>query len=318
MDALILEINTQGLHRYHLIDQPNTRIGRALDNDIILSESTVAPYHIEIIRLDDGSVELHNLAVVNPARFNGIVDKSMLDAKLPIDIKLGRINARILSPQHSVATTKLLAGNGHSTHLFGHAIWAILLIALCFLVSGVEYYLHSYTSFKWASLAKFLGRETLLYLAGLIFSLAILERLISNRWELKPLAIVVSLTYLLHQLVSPMVEQLGYIFSSHLPESLFGIIWYSLLIPFVIGLYLININHLKPSKGIGLAILLSSPFIVLAVLEVSQIGGYLKNFSTSANYHNSLSALNWHSDETVSITTFIEQAKKLHSGEPAD
>ena len=76
MDTLILEIKTQGLHRHHVIDKLHTRIGRAFDNDIILSEPTVAPYHLEIIRDDDGNIELHNRADVNPARFDGVVNKS--------------------------------------------------------------------------------------------------------------------------------------------------------------------------------------------------------------------------------------------------
>ena len=49
MEALILEINTRGLHRYQQIEREVTTIGRALDNDIILSDPTVAPHHLKII-----------------------------------------------------------------------------------------------------------------------------------------------------------------------------------------------------------------------------------------------------------------------------
>ena len=38
MEALILEIGTGGLHRYASIEREITTIGRALDNDIILSD----------------------------------------------------------------------------------------------------------------------------------------------------------------------------------------------------------------------------------------------------------------------------------------
>ena len=315
MDSLIFEIHTQGLHRYYVIDKPRTRIGRAFDNDIILSEPTVAPYHIEIIREDDGKIKLLNLADINPASFNGVTNKSINTESLPINIKLGRIMARIVLPNHAVADTKTLAGNGQSKHLFSHAIWGILLIALCLIFSSAEYYVHTFTSFKWDSLAKFVARETALYLAALIFFLSILERLIINRWEIKPLIVVVSFTYLLFQLMSPVIEEISYVLTSNLPESIFEILWYAVLLPIVASLYLIHINHQRPRKSIWLAVLFCSPLIILSVIELTQMGGFLNNFSPSANYHRDLSALNWHSEETVSITTFMEQAKALSPGE---
>ena len=66
METLILEISTRGLHRYQQIEREVTTIGRALDNDIILSDPTVAPHHLKIIRHADNRVELVNLSEVNP------------------------------------------------------------------------------------------------------------------------------------------------------------------------------------------------------------------------------------------------------------
>ena len=318
MDSLILEIHTQGLHQYHVIDKARTRIGRAFDNDIILSEPTVAPYHLEITRDNEGNFELHNLAKVNPSSFNGVAVETMAAEILPINIKLGRVMARIVAPDHGIADTKTLAGNGHSKHLFSHAIWGVLLIVLCLLTSSVEYYTHSFTTLKWDALARFVARETAVYLAALIFILSILERLIINRWEIKPLVVVVSLTYLLFQLISPVIEELSYVFSSGLPESIFEIFWYVIFIPVVASLYLVHINHQRPGKSIGLAILFCSPLIILSAIELTQMAGLLDTFSTSANYHKDLSALNWHSDETISITSFLDQAKTLSPGKISD
>ncbi len=314
MDALILEINTQGLHRYHVIDKPRTRIGRAFDNDIILSEPTVAPYHLDIICDNDGNIELHNLADVNPALFNGQAEQSVTLNTLPININLGRVGARILLPHQPVADTKTLAGNGRSRHLFSHAVWGILFIALCLIASSVDFHSHSFTNYKWDALAKFVARDTALYLAGLVFFLAILERLIFNRWEVKPLIVVISLTYLMFQLISPLIAELNYILTSHLPELIFEITWYAVLMPSIASLYLIHINHQNRNKSIGLAILLCSPLIILSAIEVTQVLGYLDNFSASANYHRDLSPLNWQIDETNSITSFIEQAQSLSPG----
>ena len=318
MDSLVLEICTQGLHRYHVLNQPRTRVGRAFDNDIILSEPTVAPYHLDIIRHDDGNIELHNLADINPARFNGVPDTSITLDTLPINIKLGRVMARIVQPDQPVAETKTLAGNGRSKQLFSHAAWGALLIMLCLIVSSIDFYTHTFSSYKWTTMAKFVARETALYLAGLIFFLATLERLIFNRWEVKPLVVVISLTYLIFQLISPLIGELNYIFTSQLPELIFEITWYAILIPFIASLYLIHINHQRPNKGILFAMLLCSPLIILSTIEVTQALGYLDNFSASAGYHRDLSALNWQNADNISISSFIEQAKTLSPGKISD
>jgi len=318
MDALVLEVHAQGLHRYHVIDKPHTTIGRAFDNDIILSEPTVAPYHLVIIRDDDSNIELHNLAEVNPARFNGQAQKSITLDTLPVNIKLGRIEARILRPDHSVAATKTLAGNGRPNHLFSHAFWGILLIAFCLIASAVDFHIHSYTVYKWNELAKFVARETALYLAALVIFLAILERLVFNRCEFKPLVVVISLSYLMFQLINPLMDELNYIFTSNLPELIFEITWYVILMPLIVSLYLIHINHQKRNKSIGLALLLCSPLVVLSGIEISHMLGYLDNFSTSASFHRDLSALNWQNNETNSITSFITQAQSLSPGTASD
>jgi hypothetical protein len=318
MDTLILEIHTPGLHRYEVIDKPRIRIGRAFDNDIILSEPTVAPYHLDIIRDDDGHIELHNLADVNPARFNGQAKKSISLGKLPIDIKLGRIEARIVLPSQSVADTKTLPGNGQSQHLFSHAFWGVLLITVCLIVSAIDFHIHSFTNYKWDTLAKLVARETALYLVGLIFFLAILERLIFNRSEIKPLVVVISLSYLMFQLITPLVAELNYIFTSHLPELLFDITWYAILMPFIASLYLIHVYHQKRSNSAWLAMLLCSPLIILSAIDVTQVLGYLDSFSAAANYHRDLSALNWQNDVTISIVSFIEHARLLSPGVVSD
>ena len=116
MEPLILEITTRGLHRYHRIDNEVTTIGRALDNDIILSDPTVAPHHLKIIRYGDDSVELVNLTEVNPTRVGRKRIDSLVSEKLPVDIELGRIHAQLLAQDQAVAATKPLAGKGHGTH----------------------------------------------------------------------------------------------------------------------------------------------------------------------------------------------------------
>lgn len=197
MDSVILEINSRGLHRYEPIQTGTTSIGRALDNDIILSDPTVAPHHLKILRHADNSLELVNLAVVNPTRVDGQPIDTLSIQGLPISIETGRVQARLLHRDHPVAPTRPLAGNGNRRHLFGHAYWALLLVLMCLLVSGLDFFLNSYNSFKWGELFKYLLRETILTIGGFVLALSILERLLVNRWEVRQLLTSVCLLFLL-------------------------------------------------------------------------------------------------------------------------
>ena len=318
MDSLILEIQTRGLYRYHAIDKSELSIGRALDNDIILSDLTVEPYHLKILIDDEGKIELQNMASVNPARFNNRQADNFTSKSLPIEFSLGRISARILSRDHHVPATKPLASHGRLQHLFGHWGWAALLLVSCFLAGVLEFYYTSYNTLKWDELIKYVFRESVLSIAAFVFALSILERLLVNRWEINPVIISVTLIYLIYQVLSLIAGELMYLFSSDLPISLFNLAWYLLFIPVAVCFYLIRVTHFSQKKSILLAGLISSPFSIMAVMQNPAINSFLDDFSSSANYQKSLSPLNWHLSQKVSIDTFIEEASELEPGEYSD
>jgi hypothetical protein len=299
LGPLILEIKTRGLYRYHALDKPELRIGRALDNDIILSDPTVEPYHLKILLDDEGNVELQNLADVNPARFHNQQKQRLTTSTLPIEFSLGRISARILSRNHPVPATKALASHGRLQNLFGHWGWAVLLLALCFLAGALEFYYTSYKALKWDELIKYVFREPVLSIAAFVSTLSILERLLVNRWEIKPLIISVTLIYLIFQILSLFAVELMFIFSSDLPISLFNLAWYLLFIPLAVCVYLIGVTHLPQKRSILLAVLISSPFSVLAIMQNPTINSFLDDFSSSASYQKSLSPLNRHLSQQV-------------------
>jgi len=315
VEPLILEIKTRGLHRYHALDKSELSIGRALDNDIILSDPTVEPHHLKILRDDEGNIELQNLASVNPTKIINRQGDKITSAALPIEFSLGRISAQVLSPDHHVAVTKSLPNNGLLERLFGHWGWAVLLLTLCFVAAGLEYYYTSYHALKWDNLIKYVLRESALSIAALVFTLSILEHLLVNRWEIKPVIISVTLIYLIYQLFSVLATELMYLFSSDLPISIFSLGWFLLFIPVVIGFYLIRVTHLGQRKAILLAAMISGPFAILAIMQNPAINLLLDDFSPAANYQKSLSPLNWHLLPTISTDSFIREAAELEPGE---
>lgn len=318
MEAMMLEVKTRGLFRYFKLDRAVTTIGRALDNDIILSDPTVAAHHLRITRNEDGQVTLENLAEVNPAKIDGIQQQRCETTKLPVKLQLGRIVATLMSSNHVVADTRALAGHGRGFRFFKHSAWAALLPIICLLVGGLEFYLDSFSNLKWDALSGYVIRETAFDLVLFIVVLSVVERLLVNRWEIKLVTIWVSLTYLLFSLCTVIVAETMYLFSSQWPSTLFDTGWYLFFIPATISLYLINISHFKARHSIILAILISSPFSVPALMHNSIKQLFNNDFSTSANYHKNLSSLNWHLSTTVSIDRFIQQAEKLETGEFVD
>ena len=318
MDALILEIIARDLHRYESIGDGTTTIGRALDNDIILSDPTVAPHHLKIERHEDGRLELTNLAEVNPTRVDGEpVSVSFLQST-PLSIEAGRIQLRLLRRDHPVAATRQLASNSGGHNLFGHPGWALLLTLLCLLVGGMDFYLNTSNSFKWSELIKFLLRETILTIGAFVLLLSVLERLLVNRWEIRQLLISVCLVYLAYYGISGLANSLDYLLSASWPSTWLFFGWYLTALPVAIALYLLHISHLSRGRSYLLAMLISSPVALPAILQSPQLRVMFDSFSTSAAYHDKLSYLNWHLRKRVDIETFVEQAKALEPGEPAD
>jgi hypothetical protein len=318
MEALILEINTRGLHRYQQIEREVTTIGRALDNDIILSDPTVAPHHLKIIRYGDNSIELVNLTEVNPTRINNQRLQSVVTEKLPVKLEIGRIQAQLLPRDYAVAATRSLASRGHGNLLFGHTYWTVLLVLACLLLGGLEFFLNSYNSVKWSDLFKYVLRETVLTIGVFVFALSILERLLVNRWEIRQLITSVCLLYLLYNFLAMSASGLNYLFSASWPAIWLYFGWNLTIIPCAIALYLIHISHLKRSRSMLLAALIASPIAVPSILQSPHLRAMVDDFSATAKYQNSLSQLNWHLKKSVTIDSFIEQAKELHPGEFAD
>jgi hypothetical protein len=318
MDSVILEINSRGLHRYEPLQTGITRIGRALDNDIILSDPTVAPHHLKIVCHADGSIELINLAAVNPTRVDGQPIDSLTIQGLPVQIVAGRVQAQLLPRDYAVAATRPLAGTGNRGHLFGHVRWALVLVLMCLLVGGLDFFLGSYNSFKWSDLLKFLLRETVFTIGAFVLVLAILERLLVNRWEIRQLLTSVCLVYLLSAVVSVVADSLDYLLSASWPSSWLYFGWYLAIIPGAIALYLIHISHLSRERSLVLALLIASPIALPSLLQSPQMQSLFDSFSPAASYHQNLSYLNWHLRDSVDIDSFIEQARKLEPGTAAD
>jgi hypothetical protein len=317
METLMLEVETRGLHRYFELNRTVTRIGRALDNDIILSDPTVAPYHLKITITESAGITIENLAEVNPTRINGRQQAKLETTTLPVDLQLGRIKAALLSRNQGVASARPLAGNrGH--FLLRHPLWLVLLPLICLMIGGLQFFLGNFTSLKWGALFSFILRETALSIGLFILALTVVERLLVNRWEVKLITISVCLAFIVYNVSSLLTYQVSYLLSSAWPTTLFELGWQLFVIPAAISLYLIKFSHVKNIYSIGLAIIITSPYSIPAVVNSPVAETLSADFDKSARYHSSLSALNWHLSKTSTIDEFIKEAESLDSGRFVD
>jgi hypothetical protein len=318
MDKLILEVQTDGLNQYFPIDKEVTCIGRSLTNDIILSDPTIAPEHLRIEIEEDRSLSIVNLTDINPVVVGNEIIKNSYQVTSPANLGIGRIRARILNTQHNVEPTRSIAGRNQKNHIFSNNIWIIGLVLSCLILGATNFYLNSYASFKTPDLVKYLLRETVFSLSMMIAVLIFLERMLVNRWEIKPVIVCVCLAFLAFHLSGALVREINYWFSSSLPGNIYYFGWYLLVLPLAIAYYLIKISHLRTGKGVLLALLIASPISGPAVVRGLASNLWLSDFSNIARYQRSLSPFQWHLTEARSIKSFIKEAEKLEPGDFAD
>ena len=112
------------------------RIGRALDNDVVLSDPHVAAHHLTIATAEADTgltltlADTRNGALLGHQRLRGGDSAALAAEGQPIDITLGRTHLRLRLPGHAVAAELPLApADPLLRHALPIALAALLLIA---------------------------------------------------------------------------------------------------------------------------------------------------------------------------------------------
>jgi RsiW-degrading membrane proteinase PrsW (M82 family) len=97
----------------HLLKKPETTIGRALSNDIILMEPTVSREHARLVRTEHGWL-LFNLTAQNVVRVNGhvVIGGDCLVLQSQDFLVLGNTMLQLIAPQENISdeATQILPG----------------------------------------------------------------------------------------------------------------------------------------------------------------------------------------------------------------
>lgn len=316
MAALIIEIQNRHDHRFHKVDKPTLRVGRALDNDIIVADPSVSPYHFNLHQVADGGYELRSLADENGIRIKGkqVTEAVPLD-QLPLSFEAGRTRVRILERSYPVAPTRLIRCRNGSACIFGHWAWAILLFIGFLLVSGVETFLSTPMMLTWESFGE-TQLTTLIGVTVLVAGLFTVNRLTSHHWDFPASLSFVSLILIATALVDITIPYINYFFTSDIPGSAINLIWGIVLIPWAIGWFLIRLNHSSVLAGAIIVIAVMLPNAFIQVKAITDRYNLLHDFSRVAYYSDVLVPWDHRLQDTISIDEFQNESVKT-LGSPA-
>lgn len=148
---IILEIVSRGgrtLERQR-VNRSRITIGRAFDNDVILSDDTVDPHHAVVSENGTGELQINDLGSVNGTRIDGhgITETTRFDSG--DEFGFGRARVRIYHVHHAVGDTVRIGGfDGLINHL-GKTSTTLALLAIVLSATVFEIWLNSYSGMRW-------------------------------------------------------------------------------------------------------------------------------------------------------------------------
>ena len=108
------------------------RVGRALDNDVVLSDPHIAPHHLSIEAVDQGLTltvaETRNGALLGRQRLRSGEHAALATSGEPIDLGIGRSSLRLRLPGHALAPELALAPAGSLARRLASVVVAALVL----------------------------------------------------------------------------------------------------------------------------------------------------------------------------------------------
>ncbi len=315
MERVILEIQRRTLHEYIRVESFPVTIGRALDNDIILSDPTVSPHQLRIERDESGALLAQNLSRENITRKNGKkLGATCEPFTLPAHSQMGRVKARLLAPGHAVEKTRLMGCENGNFCFFHSRLWAVLMPLIVMGYILLEKYLTAFTAktAQW-----YLGDtlESVIILLVLAGSISALNRLSVHRWEYMSAWTLASLILLSLMVQIPVSEFFNYLFSSLWPELVVALLWTVLFLPLLLAVYFQNSVHAQRRQALIMTLILCAVPLVLELKDLLSDTLTGPQFEASPVVSSELSHLNLHLDPVLSIGDFIGQAGAFQAGE---
>jgi hypothetical protein len=310
MATLIIELRSRHGSQFHKINKPTVRVGRALDNDIILTDPTVSPYHFLIQRDANNEYQLRSLADENGIRIGRRkISETVHLNELPLDFEAGRTHVRLSRIDQAVAPTRLISCAGTGTCLFDKAAWALLLFLGAATISLLDNYLSTTEVIGWESF----WRDqifAIMVIIGLYLVLVLTNRLISHRWEFISALSFVSLVLITAFVLDEIILLANYYFTSALPGFAIALAWSFLVLPVALAWFLVKFHHGNTATSILAILLFFTPGAYFQVKEIIAHYGWFDDFSKTAYYSDTLSPSDYRLQQSLSIEAFSQTIRE--------
>lgn len=196
---VVVEIVSRGGHTIerHRLRGERITIGRAFDNELILTDETVSPYHAVLEADSQGKPVLVDVGSLNGIRSDRHGGGSRLALVSGDTCNLGRARVRVYLPGHPVAETVRVGGlDGVINRMGTVAVLGLLAVAVAFATVS-ELWLTSYAGIEWDEIGVGLFSVFTAATAVAIF-LAIVGRIAKHEGRM-PTQLALVLLYLLLQ-----------------------------------------------------------------------------------------------------------------------
>lgn len=300
----VLEIMARGLNQYHKLEHFPVRIGRALDNDIILSDPTVSPYHLEIDQLENGQFVLRNLSQENGSRLNKhTFETATVDLDGILHLRLGTRRMRLLSQSAAVEKTSVRNCKGLYI-LFCSPVSALVLVALLILGFTSENYISTYTEQDFIYYISEI-MPYMLVLMALTLLIVGVSRLVIQRWEVGAAVSLAALLMLMPHIAGELGHFLNYLMTADWPLDNFSLLSNFIAWPAALYMYIRMVHHAPRWPALGIAALFSAPFLGFQLSDWADRQLIANAYTTEASFNRTLSSTDIRLKPTVSIDEYM-------------
>lgn len=312
MEKLVLEVQTRSLNHYHHLNKFPVSVGRALDNDIILSDATISAHHLILDRDEKGDVIVTNLSSENGTRVNGktLAVDAQQTVTAPARLRIAHRRTRLLQADMPVAQTTLSVCRGLFS-VFCHPLGVLILSMLAILAMSFKNTIDSPAALDvLGGLAGVIPAVFALFLIS--FAVAGITRLTTNRWEIAPAIGMASLFILIPHLLLEAGHWSAYFLTAEWPMDLVLLINKFILLPSLLFIYIKRMYHNKPFYALGVSLLLSSPLWLYQGSAMIEESAQDDMYVNDIKFSRTLSSLDMRLENTKSQEAFLEDvAKKL-------
>ena len=307
MAKLILETVYKGKRDYHQVHSFPATVGRALDNDIIVSDITVSPKHLHIDE-KDGGFEVTNLSNENGTKVDKVkLSNDPTTLELPSRLMLGDLKVTAMLPDTEVAPTQIKASKAGFFSFLTNPFWAFTFVVLSFLFTLLGKFIRTPVAEEpWVYVSKVLPALLFIFVIALVISCV--SRLSTHRWALIPAISISALFMLLPQIFDHVGRFFDYYLTSSLPSTVLENIRNFLLVPLLLIIYMVRVHYVKIMLALKIALLAAMPIIAFFLLDVVTQMSNNQGFTPMPSYNKSLSSMDIRAKKTVSIDEFIDQA----------